>query len=674
MKKSVLLSVIILSLTSNSVLALDTATHEYLNNNIATMTLNGFSFDTYLKTTLGMPDGVSNVLSSSISGKSFAIFDWLRKGGLYEDKPPWVVPYIRSANHFHDPITDKGFTGLPPGDSAIVWSQKPIGQQWIGCHYSWLDSRDNFYKALTESDQTKRDEKFAETFRGIGQLMHLIQDMSVPEHSRNDSHALPAYEEWLADKSNSIASDILSNSSINPTYPDSTLLLKVSPFSNATVPIANLFDTNQYPASGTVATPGTTFGLSEYTNANFFSPDTILASSYPYPGLSSMQAYDETLDPVTLKKRRYFRKTADGEQVEHLATSRWFYSYLPTSLKELGLKLDEKVYADYAAKLLPRAVGYSSALLDYFFRGTIELSLPGQGVYAIAAPDGTFNEIHVNAKNSTTTGEEMSNGEIQLVVKYDLALSDPFKSVPVDVAPTTCIVVPEKNGVTTISKTTPIELIFDLSTNPIPLWATDVYIQVIYKGRLGNEIDSVAVGFKDISEPTPIDIANNMDLSCINGNYMIAGSDEAISASDTNNDGTADWDVFPHGLTNVYLAFNGDAASPTNYIAKFASIPPGNYGRVFVLADYTVTSPALYVSSKVTVEKLDLIRDSWSMESFTVPVYARDAINNQDYYPILDTERGLENWFFIHYENTNGFACDSKNASPLTTAPVAVTL
>ena len=55
------------------------------------------------------------------------------------------------------------------------------------------------------------------------------------------------------------------------------------------------------------------------------------------------------------------------------ATARWFYKYLPVEYKRLGLRLDDNVYKDYASLLLPRAVGYSAGLINYFFRGKINM-------------------------------------------------------------------------------------------------------------------------------------------------------------------------------------------------------------------------------------------------------------------------------------------------------------
>ncbi len=168
----------------------------------------------------------------------------------------------------------------------------------------------------------------------------------------------------------------------------------------------------------------------------------------------------------------------------------------------------------------------------------------------------------------------MDDGSIELVVKYRLAIDDPFQNYPEDydfqVEPEFFyIVVPEANGIRSISRDNPAELIFDLSNDAIPLDAIDVYLQLVYRGRLGSEGDAVAVGFKDISEPTPIDIENDMDKICMDGSMYQAGSPEAIVQGDTNHDGTLDWDIYPHNIKDIYLRFSPSSnpvyASPSDY-------------------------------------------------------------------------------------------------------------
>lgn len=52
---------------------------------------------------------------------------------------------------------------------------------------------------------------------------------------------------------------------------------------------------------------------------------------------------------------------------------------------------------------------------------------------------------------------------------------------------------------------------FDFSDDPMPINATDVFIQVVYRGRLGLEPDGIAVGARDISEPQYYTMWNNSD-------------------------------------------------------------------------------------------------------------------------------------------------------------------
>ena len=177
--------------------ALNEETHKDINIFIGSNKngFNEFSLNSYLKNQLGFLDGSEENFINNFDNKS--VFEWLGEGGLREDKPLGTFPYLRSTNHFHNPLQDisrAGFSGvlnlpfLLPGESSILWSQRNLGTQDVGGHYSWHDTRDYFYKALTTEVSGMREVLFAATFRGLGQLMHLIEDLSVPEHARDDGH------------------------------------------------------------------------------------------------------------------------------------------------------------------------------------------------------------------------------------------------------------------------------------------------------------------------------------------------------------------------------------------------------------------------------------------------------------------------------------------------------
>ena len=56
-----------------------------------------------------------------------------------------------------------------------------------------------------------------------------------------------------------------------------------------------------------------------------------------------------------------------------------------------------------------------------------------------------------------------------------------------------------------------IDKTFDFSADPIPVNATDLFIQVVYRGQLGEETDGIAVGNLDVQEPTFFAAWNNTD-------------------------------------------------------------------------------------------------------------------------------------------------------------------
>lgn len=448
--------------------ALDVKTHEAINIHIAQHSLNGFSFRDYLINQLGFEIGEDTEFNS------LAAWKWLRDGGRYEDKPPWTIPYLRSLNHFHNPLTDQGY-GI--GGSAIQWSQKPKETQSPGGYYSWHDVRDYFYSALTLPVKSNRDTSFASTFRGLGQLMHLVQDMSVPEHSRNDGHVAYCYEDWVRDSPTSQA--ILTNALANPTFFNKDALLLASQIPGAAVPIANLFDTNQYTGSNPDITVQDNIGLAEFSNANFLSPDTMIyagfSGDFPNPDWSNIVESN----PINAagEKTSYLKKlgmgesqggkTGSGASVEHLAAVRWPYKYLPQD-KKYGKYLslnDDLVYKDYAALMLPRAVGYSSQLLNYFFRGQIDM-----------IPDDATGSGYVIVNNT----EEVLDGTFELC--YDKA--DPVdERAKIILSNGSFILGTKSSGNNTSPNIT--------FTPPTGAKEPGKYI-LVFRGRLGNETDAVA--------------------------------------------------------------------------------------------------------------------------------------------------------------------------------------
>ncbi len=298
-----LISVLLLSLSlflslGDRAFALNPATHEAISGTMAQMAASpsGFSLNNYLIRQLGLPNGIKE----EFAGRN--VRRWLELGSRYEDVPPWHLPYLRSFNHFHDPLTDKGFSGLGLSwRSSIEWGLLPPATQSPGGYYSWSDVRWYFFAALTAQGDAFREQAFAETFRGVGQLMHLVQDASVPAHTRNDPHVFYSYESYVSDPRNV---DISTLGVAGPAGP---------------LPLAALIDANMYvspsPDPGVTASPG--IGLSEYAQANFFSEDTIQGAGFPHPAITPAtpvvaKDYSNALSGTTYK-RQYWLKDCCGE-------------------------------------------------------------------------------------------------------------------------------------------------------------------------------------------------------------------------------------------------------------------------------------------------------------------------------------------------------------------------
>ena len=671
-------------LFEESILALEKETHYFLNEKIVAVT----NLDNYLKTNLGLVNGIKEELN----GKQ--VLECVKEGGKYEDEPM----YTRSFNHFHNPLKTwdtAGFKGT--FQSSVIWAQDQgfFGSLWGG-NFSWKKVREYFYIALTGRDfngtlmaytQSEKEKYFGKTFQGIGQIMHLVQDMSVPSHTRNDAHVVGYHYELAVENNIRNSKDpnirkIFEDAVANPiTFDPYMLAFASNPL--APIPIAKIFDTDKYrPESPDPAvTVGSAIGLSEYSNANFVSEGLISANfqDFPYPRISDMQVVEKQYTGSSgTYTRQYYLKNCCGETnsgkgyllatVDYLDYWRQKHPVLSSGLPKLP-GMDDNVYKDYTSLLIPRAVGYSAGLLDYFFRGNIEIILPASGVYAQTDNLATgFSQIILLAKNITPNNEQMNDGTIELVVGYRRAIDDPFLNYPEDYPfraenEMTYIIVPEANGISSIPNNGSVELTFDLSQKPIPLWAINVFIRLIYHGRLGNEEGAVVVGFKDISEPTSFDLFSDMDKICLNGSLYVAGSPEAIDQVDTNNNGIPTWDIYPHDLSDIYFRTspkdNPQYASDTNYNIAVPYLNAGYYIRAsYILTDYTFS----YNSYQKLIKKDT--DDTWGHTAWTSGINPGIAIKNQVeyeedpavcapmsapcniwWYPTFLTYRGVNIWW-----------------------------
>lgn len=440
--------------------------------------------------------------------------EWVQDGGIEED----IIP--RFNNHFFDPTTEQGINlpVLGKQNSSRIWGKDLSDNDW-----DWASAREYYYLALTSTQESERNPNLANTFRAVGQVMHLVEDLASPAHVRNDIH-LPIhvpllllsgkdfYEEYTNDKYNN--KDEFGNAFVK--Y-NGYLPVDLSTFSSF-----EAFWKNNGK------------GLAEFTNKNFLSRDTNLDDkAYPLPFAIGEWVADEMSDPKgKLVKVRY--QQGYVTDVYRPETSTYInklsaYSYFDFEMKKRYpespgngvFTLNDSVHREYAQFLVPRAVGYAAGILNYFFRGTMALEIVPNGV--------TFRTVRVIAKNDTSTGEEMSGGEYALVIRYramvesgtdsNRILNDPDEYFSYRVAK---LLLPSG-----VSRNTPVELVFDFSAEPLPANFADMTMQLVYKGKLGNEEGAVAV-----SPVTPVDgIYTDFHLTLPTSGVFAKASDNTLDTT-----------------------------------------------------------------------------------------------------------------------------------------------
>ncbi len=712
---------------------------EAYDNNFVHQMINGNAVQQSIKFQQTIKNVGFKDIYDSVNKKE--IWQWFYDGAKLEDET-----VCRSRNHFHDSLKSWDSAGLNNiaintlcvgvgenfrVNSSIVWAQKQPGLLFTKNFWSWPRAREYYYNALTKCEKGEREVFFAQTFRALGQVMHLLADSSVPAHVRNDIHVFPftipgigtevggqTYESWAQTK--------WSKLTYSGFTVDQSIFNQAISDASAPIPISALWDQDKYKGTNPDITKSSNIGLAEYTNANFFSEDTIF-TDYPHPARENTNFEDFGLLPITvvttpgdINHNTFYIK---GYGKNHLAGMKYFAKEImdsPNVKYQLSLLVDNRCYEEYAQNLIPRAVGYSAGLLNYFFRGdiklvyetdanpgyvivnninedmkgtfkilydnvrderielwngnltlnassksskinfpilndakepgkyilvfkgklgneeeavvgnisgrTLEITAPDQYVYSIIDVSQSplqFTEIRAKVKN-INPAEEIQNGTLYAIAKYRISATQQEFSYSISTP----------ISISALSSTSSAEFTFNFTNRPIPISISDLYLQVIFKGRIGSEDNAVAIGLKDISEPTPIDLFNNMDMVCINGSWYIAGSPETIAQIDTNHNGIAEeWDVYPHDLKDIYLKISPISdlknASPADYNLYIPRIKAGDLYRAYVLSDYQLNHSD-YVTAVPTVQDDN---NNWNhTQAIMKGKWAGFAVKNQEEY------------------------------------------
>ena len=328
--------------------------------------------------------------------RSKTIKDWLKSGGFSADEPE--VP--KAIRHFYTPvgevpyITDfkeefgilnkfkatclgvtAGATALSgPGGGliatgvcAVLYGGLKIYVNWEGAGedindlltkgskgisaldwtfdhpdnlYSFSRAKEYYKTALSLSDSSAESQlsNYSKAWRAVGETMHMISDMTVPAHVRNDGHGVTSdpYERYAtADRIMKFSDPVLFT------------------------PASSLDYGRKTPGKDLKALMK---DVATWTNENFFSKDTITKEGQTttdngmpaFPSPKADKFYTE-------KGNTYYYRFIDGQKIE-LAHRPWTWMLW----KDAELELDARVLAAQRSILIPTAIQASSAVLDAF--------------------------------------------------------------------------------------------------------------------------------------------------------------------------------------------------------------------------------------------------------------------------------------------------------------------
>lgn len=308
--------------------------------------------------------------------------EWTCNGSRHEDDG------LRPLNHFFDDIHVDVLSGLCNGVVGISspdWGLEASGI-FLNQEFSFNDARHYFFNGLTLPTKQERDSNLAKMFRALGQVMHLIQDMANPQHVRDDAHNPDVNIQTIANLVGCATSSPLYERIIDQHRLSSSLNYDGYPLPDFQSP-RDFWKT------------GDGRGLAEFTSSQFVSEGTnfnqfingATDGKHSYPKLYLPWKEEIYIQlPNTYRSGYmtfYLNIVGDLQSPEYNGVAAKFW-LITTSIFDNDLILLGKnpifalnrynVYA-YAELLLPRAVGYSAGLLNYFFRGSIDAYLEASG-------------------------------------------------------------------------------------------------------------------------------------------------------------------------------------------------------------------------------------------------------------------------------------------------------
>ncbi len=288
-------------------------------------------------------------------------------------------------------------------------------------------------------------------FYSLGHVLHLNQDLTSPDHVRDNAHPWGHYFESYG---KAHYKDTNKNQKwFAQTNSQGWAYWQAQGFTN----LLSFWDRGFYTNSvALVAEAGgqVKLGLAEFCNGNFLGERSLYRECYnnpsnihyfPYPRESSTDFPGNKKTTIitpngrnlpTTITRNVVTKTRDGVAGFNHSILSYLGTKFPNARTSHSITIkDDDVLQDYHDILIPKAVEYSAGILDYFFRGTLDVSVCDTTITIRNTSDqdfggGSFFLYKDDSSGNRTYVDQFTNGTLPSLTATNVTENDLSKADP----------------------------------------------------------------------------------------------------------------------------------------------------------------------------------------------------------------------------------------------------
>lgn len=349
---------------------------------------------------------------------------WIKVGSRTEDAP------YRYKNHFHDPtknppigLTDGWIFGAFP---SFEWASVPgIGDLLNVNNDTWPNARNLEWEALTTSNKGSREASLGHMFYALGRIIHLNQDLSQPDHVRNDNHMQigggirPFGPHWIENHGKW-------NYMRHPEWFVLDPAKHIQGWSawrqGGFTKLEAFWDRNKYTGTDEQLIAALDhdvdsdkkLGLAEFCNGNFLGEDATYAEYFtpgdqhyfPFPRVRRMQSFKDYQGNLPANVRMTFVRNGDSVYPSACEGAVWVYFYTP-GICNAGPPLDAAVTVQVSGVLgQDTRCGYNSKA-----RAEIEVNFKNNTGFASWKLNGYDGMSPVSYEHTVTATGRIGTGQ-----------------------------------------------------------------------------------------------------------------------------------------------------------------------------------------------------------------------------------------------------------------------